>query len=107
MIITSVVLWCRRKILLARGGEGTKKRFYRFINKNGKLDCELDKLVAGCVAVDRLKEVAHGMDTHVNEILNNTFSCVATEKKSNVAPSLRKSLIDCYWRQHARHEGIL
>jgi hypothetical protein len=73
--------WCRRKVLLARGQEDKKKRFYRSMDKDGLLHSKLQEIVARFITVDRLKEVAHGMDTQVNESFNNTFSWVAPKNK--------------------------
>jgi hypothetical protein len=76
--------WCRRKILLARGLAGdndNKKRFYRSMEKDANLYKVLNSIVSRFVTVDRLKEVAHGMDTQANESLNNTFSWLAPKNK--------------------------
>jgi hypothetical protein len=73
--------WCRRKVLLQSGDADNKKRFYRSMEKDAKVYKVLHDIVSKYVAIDRLKEIAHGMDTNVNESLNNTFSWLAPKNK--------------------------
>jgi hypothetical protein len=76
--------WCRRKTFLARRGAqdvDNNKRFYRSMEKDAVLHSKLQEIVARFITVDRLKEVAHGMDTQANESLNNTFSWLAPKNK--------------------------
>jgi hypothetical protein len=42
---------------------------------------KLQPIVEHFVTVERLTEVAHGMDTQVNESFNNTFSWLAPKNK--------------------------
>jgi hypothetical protein len=41
---------------------------------------KLQEILSRFITLDRLKEVAHGMDTQVNESFNNTFSWLAPTK---------------------------
>jgi hypothetical protein len=67
--------WCPRK------RNGNHQGFYRSKSKDSALYEKLKDIVARFVTVDRLKEVAHGMDTQVNESFNNTFSWLAPKNK--------------------------
>ena len=58
-----------------------KQRFYRSMTKDVALYNKLKEIIERFVTFDRLKEVAHGMDTNVNESFNNTFSWLAPKNK--------------------------
>jgi hypothetical protein len=74
--------WCPRKRLAADAPEWLdKERYYRSKSKDALLYKKLEELVARFITLDRLKEVAHGMDTQVNESMNNTFSWLAPKNK--------------------------
>jgi hypothetical protein len=52
------------------------------MNKDAKLYAILStKIMARFITMDRLKEVAHSMDTQVNESFNNTASWIAPKNK--------------------------
>ena len=57
------------------------KRFYRCKTKDAALYKKLQEILARFVSLDRLKEVAHGMDTNVNESINNTISYFAPKNR--------------------------
>jgi hypothetical protein len=74
--------WCYRKRLTAAERLlPQNKRFYRSMTKDVVLFEKLQPMVERFVTIDRLKEVAHGMDTQVNESFNNTFSWLAPKNK--------------------------
>jgi hypothetical protein len=74
--------WCRRKDLSdADRLLAANKRFYRCKTKDAALFGALEPIVARFVTLQRLHEVAHGLDTQVNESFNNTFSWVAPKNK--------------------------
>jgi hypothetical protein len=56
-------------------------RFYRCMQKDAKLYKLLQSLIARFITLDKLQEVAHPMDTQVNESMNNTISWLAPENK--------------------------
>jgi hypothetical protein len=68
--------WCPRK----RNPE-SRKGFYRCKTKDAKLYVKLDEILSRFITLERLNEVAHGMDTQVNESFNNTFSWLAPKNK--------------------------
>jgi hypothetical protein len=49
--------------------------------RDGVLFEKLQSIVERFVTIERLREVAHGMDTQVNESFNNTFSWLAPKNK--------------------------
>ena len=57
------------------------KRFYHSKKDDALLYTKLEQIVERFITLDRLKEVAHGMDTQVNESFNNTFSWLAPKNK--------------------------
>lgn len=57
------------------------ERYYRCHEKDAELYKILVKIVSRFVTFDRLQEVAHGMDTQVNESFNNTASWLAPKNK--------------------------
>ena len=75
--------WCRRKHHLAAGenNNNNNDRFYRCKEKDAQLYLKLQEIVNKYITFERLKEVAHGMDTNVNESFNNTFSWLAPKNK--------------------------
>jgi hypothetical protein len=56
-------------------------RYYRCKTKDAKLYDVLQKKISRFITTDWLKEIAHGMDTQVNESFNNTVSWVAPKNK--------------------------
>ena len=69
-------LWCRRKNNL---DDPTK--FYRDKKKDALLYARLHSITARFVELEALKEVAHALDTCVNESFNNTISWLAPKNK--------------------------
>jgi hypothetical protein len=75
-------MWCKRKQLTEEQRNNPRnKRFYRSMTKDAALFAALQPMVDRFITLDRLKEVAHGMDTQVNESFNNTFSWLAPKNK--------------------------
>jgi hypothetical protein len=72
--------WCKRK-RMTEEEKLTKARYYRDLTKDAKLYGALDKVVGRFVTLDRLQEIAHGMDTQINESFNNTASWFAPKNK--------------------------
>jgi hypothetical protein len=74
--------WCPRK-RLTEAQRAAQDRYYR--DKNRKEDGELYRIlcdkIGRFITLDRLKEVAHGMDTQCNESFNNTASWFAPKNK--------------------------
>ena len=72
--------WCKRKLLSATEKEAAG-RYYRCKDKDAKLYVVLQEKVSRFITCNRLKEVAHGMDTLMNESFNNTASWFAPKNK--------------------------
>lgn len=51
------------------------------MTKDAVLYSKLQDIVGRFITLDRLQEVAHGLDTQVNESFNNTFSWLAPKNK--------------------------
>ena len=60
--------------------DGTK--VYRCKTKDKKLYDVLTALLANFITLERLREVGHGMDTNVNESLNNSIAWLAPKNKT-------------------------
>ena len=73
--------FCRRK-LHTEEERIAKKKFYRCKMKDKDLYEALKRLVARFVTHEALLEVGHGMDTLVNESINNSISWVAPKNKT-------------------------
>jgi hypothetical protein len=75
-------LWCPRKRQTVEQCAASG-RYYRDMNKKmeKELYAVLEEKVAQFISFKRLKEVAHGMDTQVNESFNNTVSWFAPKNK--------------------------
>ena len=72
--------WCKRKLLSpAELVEST--RYYRCKKKDAKLYALLQPVVERFIGLEALAELDHGMDTQVNESLNNTLSWMAPKNK--------------------------
>ena len=74
--------WCIRKSHNEQQRK-EKKRYYRCKTKDKKLCLLLTEMLEKFITLDRLKEVAHGMDTQVNESFNNTASWFAPKNKAH------------------------
>ena len=72
--------WCRRKDQTMEEREATK-RYYRSKELDNKLYVKLEELVSRFITLERLLEVAHGMDTQVNESFNNTATWFAPKNR--------------------------
>jgi hypothetical protein len=72
--------WCPRK-RLREAQRLASERFYRCKIKDAALYDTLYKKLSRFISLDKLKEVAHGMDTQVNEGFNNTVSWFAPKNK--------------------------
>jgi hypothetical protein len=72
--------WCPRK-RLTPAQRLASKRYYRCKTKDAKLYAVLCAKVGRFISLERLKEIAHGMDTQVNESFNNTVSWMAPKNK--------------------------
>jgi hypothetical protein len=59
----------------------TKARYYRNMTDDAKLYQVLNKITTRFITLDRLQEVAHSMDTQINESFNNTASWFAPNNK--------------------------
>jgi hypothetical protein len=74
--------WCRRKSMTPLQITQSK-RYYRDKKKesDAMLYDVLSNKLSRFITFDRIKEVAHGMDSQVNESLNNTVSWFAPKNK--------------------------
>jgi hypothetical protein len=72
--------WCPRKRMTAEQRVASK-RFYRCKEQDAKLYAVLAEMMGRFISLDRLKEVAHTMDTQVNESFNNTVAWLAPKNK--------------------------
>jgi hypothetical protein len=72
--------WCPRKRMTQLQLQQSK-HFYRCKEVNAKLYATLSVIMGHFVALDRLIECLHGMDTQANESFNNTISWVAPKNK--------------------------
>jgi hypothetical protein len=97
MNIVGFGVWCKRKLLSdADRMLPANMRYYRSMTnpQDAALFNVLEPIVQPFVTVARLKEVAHGMDTQVNESFNNTFSWLAPKNKVYCgSQSLRNRLL--------------
>ena len=72
--------WCHRTRMTPEQ-IASSKRFYRCKVKDAKLYHKLESIMSRFVSLERLKEVAHGMDTNVNASINNTVSYFAPKNR--------------------------
>ena len=81
--------WCRRR-LQSEEEKKSSSRYYRCKVKDAKLYKHLSEvLLKRHLSKKQLDELSHGMDTQVNESLNNTISWLAPKNKVYCAsPSL-------------------
>lgn len=72
--------WCRRKV---QDDEErlASARYYRSKTKDALLYDALDKLLSRFLTLENLREVAHGLDTQMNESFNNAASWLAPKNK--------------------------
>jgi hypothetical protein len=87
--------WCPRENLTeekskrATGTIGARPRMQR-----STVYCLLSQKIERFITLDRLKEVAHFMDTQCNESFNNTAAWFAPKNKSNCTVDHRVSRIN-------------
>jgi hypothetical protein len=74
--------WCKRKSMTPAQALQSP-RYYRDKNKpsDAQLYDVLTEKISRFITLDRLREVAHGMDSQVNESFNNTVSWFAPKNK--------------------------
>jgi hypothetical protein len=72
--------WCPRK-RLTKGQLEATERYYRCKTRDAKLYVALNNIVSRFITIERLREVAHSMDTQYNESINNTISWLAPKNK--------------------------
>lgn len=74
--------WCKRK-MMSNEQRAASKRYYRRKDDpvDAKLYVKLKRIVDRFITLERLREVAHGMDTNVNESFNNTVSWFAPKNR--------------------------
>jgi hypothetical protein len=82
--------WCPRKRLTEQQRDASA-RFYRCKKRDAKLYTNLQELFSRFITIERLREVAHSMDTQCNESMNTTPFLGSHQRTSAmVAPSLCK-----------------
>jgi hypothetical protein len=72
--------WCRRKQETPEQRLASR-RYYRCKTNDAKLYEALGNLLSRFLTYDNLKEVAHGLDTQMNESFNNAASWLAPKNK--------------------------
>ena len=72
--------WCKRKRLSAEAAAASQ-RYYRCKTKDKALYDALLPILNKYISFERLKEIAHGMDTNANESINNTISYFAPKNR--------------------------
>jgi hypothetical protein len=72
--------WCPR-LRMTQAQRDAGGRYYRCKTKDAKLYAKLQQITSRFVSIDRLRKVAHGMDTQINESFNNTASWFAPKNK--------------------------
>jgi hypothetical protein len=73
-------LWCPRRVETAEQRSSSKK-YYRCKEKDAKLYALLAATMARFVTIDKLEEMAHDMDTNMNEGFNNICTWFAPKNK--------------------------
>ena len=84
--------WCRRKLLTPEAAAASQ-RYYRCKTKDGDLYQALASIVDKYITFNRLKEIAHGMDTNANESINNIISYFAPKNRVYCATRLLQTRI--------------
>jgi hypothetical protein len=72
--------WCRRKLQTPQQRLASQ-RYYRCKTKDELLYLSLVNLLSRFLTLENLQEVAHGLDTQVNESFNNAASWLAPKNK--------------------------
>jgi hypothetical protein len=73
--------WCRRKSQTQQQQKDAEARYYRCKTKDAKLYCLLQSVIGCFIELDRLIEMAHGMDTNMNKAFNNVCTWFAPKNK--------------------------
>jgi hypothetical protein len=87
--------WCHRKNMSAgelNKDRGKKGKYYRCKERDSREYELLKSIVDKYTSIERLREVAHGHSTQMNESMNNTIAWLAQKNKTlsgSVALSLR------------------
>jgi hypothetical protein len=72
--------WCRRKDESMEQRSATKK-YYRSMQTDEQLYHLLSQVISRFITPEKLKDIAHGMDTNANESFNNTVTWFAPKNK--------------------------
>jgi hypothetical protein len=72
--------WCPRRALTDHQ-KNLSERYYRCKQKDAKLFVDINQIISRFITLPKLKEVAHVMDTQVNESMNNTIAWLAPKNK--------------------------
>jgi hypothetical protein len=72
--------WCPR-LRMTPQQRVAGARYYRCKDKDKELYSKLQHITSRFITMERLREVAHGMDTQINESFNNTASWFAPKNK--------------------------
>jgi hypothetical protein len=72
--------WCPRRRLTDHE-KNLSERYYRSKVNDAKLYVAINQIAARFITLPKLKEVAHVMDTQVNESMNNTIAWLAPKNK--------------------------
>jgi hypothetical protein len=73
-------LWCPRKRMMQQQ-LAASPQFYRCKEKDAKLYAMLSGMLSQFITLDKLKDVAHRMDTQVNESFNKAIAWLAPKNK--------------------------
>ena len=99
--------WCKRR-RLSQEEALASERYYRCKTKDKDLYDALSPIVNKYITLQRLKEIAHGMDTNANESINNTISYFAPKKQSILCHKISSnSNWNCHWDCFRRISSIL
>jgi hypothetical protein len=74
-------LWCRRKLQTPEQRLASVRYYRRKTSKDALLYNTLTNVLSRFLTVENLKEVAHGLDTQMNETFNNSASWMAPKNK--------------------------
>jgi hypothetical protein len=86
--------WCKRKNETAAQRRQSPK-YYRCIDKDAKLYNVLQDTVARFITMEKLLEMAHGLDTNQNEAFNNLCTWFAPKNKVYAGSGSLQNRIAC------------
>jgi hypothetical protein len=72
--------WCKRKHL-SEAQRLASPKYYRCQHKDAKLYTVLQSKIARFITIDKLQEMAHGLDTNMNEAFNGICTWFAPKNK--------------------------